>query len=110
MSSAAATCRIRMSKASQYSLPLVWREAYRLLACNGSNSTGVNLTSVLQMETFDHWARDEAEMYRIIDYIENNPVRAGLVDLPQHWRWSSARIRADGGLSPGDPILKRHVR
>jgi len=32
-----------------------------------------------QSETFDHWARDDAEMYRIIEYIERNPVHAGLV-------------------------------
>jgi len=57
-----------------------------------------------QTETFDHWARDEAEMYRIIDYIENNPVEAGLVQRPQDWRWSSARLRANAGLQAGDAI------
>ncbi len=59
-----------------------------------------------QSETFDHWARDEAEMFRIIDYIECNPVKAGLADRPEDWLWSSARLRADAGTKPGDPILK----
>ena len=59
-----------------------------------------------QGETFDHWARDEAEMYRIIEYIEHNPVKAGLVEQPEHWQWSSARLRAGTGMKPGDPIVK----
>lgn len=59
-----------------------------------------------QEETFDHWARDEAEMHRIIDYIERNPVKAGLVEFPEQWQGSSARVRAAAGTSPGDPIIK----
>ncbi len=57
-----------------------------------------------QSETFDHWARDEAEMLRIVAYIENNPVKAGLVEQPEEWRWSSARIRAVTGVAPGEAI------
>lgn len=30
-------------------------------------------------------------MVQKIDYIHNNPVRRGYVDLPEHWRYSSAR-------------------
>ena len=26
-----------------------------------------------------------------LDYIHNNPVKRGYVDLPEHWRYSSAR-------------------
>jgi putative transposase len=57
-----------------------------------------------QHETFDHWARDEAETLRIIDYIERNPVKAGLVVSPEDYRWSSARIRKMLGLVAGQPI------
>jgi type I restriction enzyme R subunit len=57
-----------------------------------------------QTETFDHWARDESEMLRIIDYIEQNPVKANLVDCPQKWRWSSARLRAATGVPPGQAL------
>ena len=28
-----------------------------------------------------------------INYIEGNPVRAGLVETPEEWLWSSARAR-----------------
>jgi REP element-mobilizing transposase RayT len=48
-----------------------------------------------QDESYDHWARDETEMMRIIDYIENNPVEARLCQRPAEWPWSSARFRSD---------------
>ena len=62
-----------------------------------------------QSETYDHWARNDEETFRIIDYIENNPVRAGLTDCPENWKWSSARIRNMAGLAPGNAICKAHV-
>jgi REP element-mobilizing transposase RayT len=48
-----------------------------------------------QDESYDHWSRDEEEMHRIISYIENNPVAAGLCQHPEEWPWSSARLRRD---------------
>jgi putative transposase len=50
-----------------------------------------------QQESFDHWVRDEGEFFRIVAYIENNPVKAGLVSRPEEWRWSSARERLKRG-------------
>ena len=41
-------------------------------------------------ESFDHWCRKETEFWRIKEYIENNPVKAGLVKKPEEWVWSSA--------------------
>jgi len=46
-----------------------------------------------QDESYDHWARDEDELLRIIAYIENNPEVAGLCQKPEDWPWSSARYR-----------------
>ncbi|SRR6266446_1849634 len=43
-----------------------------------------------QDESFDHWVRNSAELERIIHYIENNPVKAGLVNRAEDWAWSSA--------------------
>lgn len=55
--------------------------------------------SFWQEESFDHWARDETECERIITYIENNPVKAGLVDSPEKWKWSSAAFaRGEDGV------------
>jgi len=51
-----------------------------------------------QDESYDHWVRDEAEMGRIVTYIEWDPVRSGLVASPEEWRWSSAWERKWGRL------------
>ena len=47
-----------------------------------------------QDESYDHWVRDEEELLRIIHYIEQNPVKAGLCQNSGDWLWSSARRRA----------------
>jgi REP element-mobilizing transposase RayT len=39
---------------------------------------------------FDRWVRDSTEEQRVIRYIENNPVKAGLCSLPSAWPYSSA--------------------
>lgn len=43
---------------------------------------------------------DEAHLHACFRYVELNPVRAGLVERPEQWRWSSARahlgVVADG--------------
>jgi len=39
-------------------------------------------------ESYDHFVRDDEELYRIIEYILNNPVKAGLVKHWQEWKFS----------------------
>jgi REP element-mobilizing transposase RayT len=39
-------------------------------------------------ESYDHYVRDEKEFYRIIKYILNNPVKAGLVKNWKEWKFS----------------------
>jgi putative DNA methylase len=63
------------------------RQANRMLARTG--------TPFWQKESYDHWVRDEAEWHRIARYIENNPVKAGLVSTPDAYRWSSAFAGGD---------------
>jgi REP element-mobilizing transposase RayT len=58
-----------------------------------------------QDESYDHWARDEVELLRIIAYIENNPVAAALCSCPEDWPWSSARHRT--GWDRGKPFQRR---
>ena len=43
-----------------------------------------------QDESYDHVVRNGDEFARIQRYIENNPVRAGLCEHPEDFRWSSA--------------------
>jgi putative transposase len=45
-----------------------------------------------QGESYDHLARSDEEFARIQRYIENNPVRAGLVASAEDFEWSSAKI------------------
>ena len=54
-----------------------------------------------QEDYFDRLIRDEAHFQRAVRYIEENPVKAGLVKAPREWPWGSARWRPDGlGLQP----------
>ena len=46
-----------------------------------------------QTESFDHWIRDDAEHARLVTYVENNPVKAGLCKAPEDWKWTSAHAR-----------------
>lgn len=41
-------------------------------------------------ESNDHWVRNPEELEKIVRYIEQNPVSAGLVPHVEDWRWSSA--------------------
>jgi REP element-mobilizing transposase RayT len=43
-----------------------------------------------QDESYDHLVRSDIEFDRNTDYIETNPVKAGLVAAPEDWPWSSA--------------------
>ena len=42
-----------------------------------------------QREWFDHWSRSAAQDEKIINYIRNNPVKAGLVKDYRDWRHGS---------------------
>jgi REP element-mobilizing transposase RayT len=46
-----------------------------------------------QDEYFDRYVRDEAHLRKVVHYVENNPVKAGLARQPAEWPWSSARWR-----------------
>jgi REP element-mobilizing transposase RayT len=67
------------------------REANRLLGRTGS--------PFWQDESYDHWVRSPEEMRRVIDYVEKNPVAAGLVTSPELWRWSSAYPKSEEARS-----------
>lgn len=41
-----------------------------------------------QHESYDHVVRDQDELQRVIRYVLNNPVKAGLVSDWQKWKWS----------------------
>lgn len=39
-------------------------------------------------ESYDHVVRDEGELQRVVAYVINNPVKAGLVQDWKEWRWT----------------------
>jgi putative transposase len=59
-----------------------------------------------QDESDDHCVRDEDELERIIQYVERNPVQAGLCSSAEEWAFSSARDRGAGSF--GAPLVKPH--
>jgi len=60
------------------------RECNRLLGRTGE--------PFWQKEFYDHWVRNDAEFARIRRYIENNPVKAGLVNSSEDYPWSTACV------------------
>lgn len=66
------------------------REANRLLGRTGE--------SFWQKESYDHWVRNPIELEKIRGYIENNPVKAGLVENPQDYPRSSADVEPSASV------------
>jgi len=53
---------------------------------------------------------DETHLLACARYVELNPVRAGLAEQPEQWRWSSARAHLTGqddGVVSVQPLLDR---
>jgi REP element-mobilizing transposase RayT len=48
-----------------------------------------------QDESYDRWVRSQKEFGKIVQYIEFNPIAAGLVQRPEDWPWSSAYAGAE---------------
>jgi putative transposase len=76
------------------------REANKLLGISGK--------PFWQRESYDHLVRTGEEFHKILKYIENNPVKAGLAATPETYRWSSAwwrelqlAVPASGGECSG---------
>lgn len=68
-------------------------------------------TGYLWQGRFASVAMDDGHLMRCARYVEQNPVRARLVERARDWRWSSARAHlkgADDGLVRVKPLLK-HV-
>lgn len=62
-------------------------------AIKGVSAREINITmkregSLWQKESYDHLVRDTAELDRVIQYVLNNPVKAGLVNSWQDWPYS----------------------
>jgi hypothetical protein len=72
---------------------------------------GLTGSAFWQDESYDHTLRYEREFEKVRSYIENNPVRAGLVQDARQYRWYSAGWATWG--SPAGrgarPTIGRHL-
>lgn len=64
---------------------MMQHKAYTARLCNRSLN---RLGAFWQEESYDHVVRNHAEFWRIVHYILNNPVKAGLVRDWQEYRWN----------------------
>ena len=71
-------------------LPKLTRTLKGYTAKLANQMLGLTGTPFWQEESYDHLVRDEAGFHRIKNYIERNPVRAGLVAEASDYPWSSA--------------------
>ena len=70
------------------------KKANDLLGCQGA---------FWQREYYDHLIRNENEFQRAIQYVADNPVKAGLKNWPWVWVW-----RQDGPIvAGGTPALQK---
>ena len=58
-----------------------------------------------QAESYDHCVRDEAELWRIVEYVEMNPVKANYTASPEEWQFSSAKDRREWNIGYGEPLI-----
>ena len=72
------------------------RVANRILSRTG--------TPFWQDEVFDHWVRSGEELQDLIEYVENNPVKADLVKAKEQWCWSSAGWATDDTKRSSVPL------
>lgn len=67
--------------------------SWKSFSANAVNRALGRTGSVWMREYFDRFMRDNDHLNTTISYVEGNPVSAGLVERPEDWRWSSARLR-----------------
>ncbi len=67
-----------------------------VMAKNTELGLGIPGKSLWMREYWDRFIRDERHYISAVNYINENPVKAGLCDEPQGWLWSSA------GFKPGN--------
>jgi REP element-mobilizing transposase RayT len=57
-----------------------------------------------QEDYIDRYVRNEHHFQRVVEYVELNPVKAGLCESPRDWPFGSARWKCSGGAG-GTPAL-----
>ena len=73
-----------------YSLPKIM-QSLKGITPREANSLLERSGTFWEHESYDHFVRDTNEWGRIIAYVLNNPVKAGLVEDWKEWKWSYCR-------------------
>lgn len=68
--------------------------SWKKFTANRINKRRGTTEAVWAEDYFDRYIRDADHYERVVAYIENNPVKAGLVGKPQDWEFSSFLIRS----------------
>ena len=68
--------------------------SWKSYSANRANSLLGRIGPFWHKDFFDRFIRDEGHLARTIDYVENNPVKAGLARTASAWAWGSGRFRA----------------
>jgi putative transposase len=89
------------------SLPRLTKSLKGITAKRANAMLGFTGTSFWQEESYDHLVRHDREFEKVRNYIETNPVRAGLVKEAAEYRWSSAGWPTRG--SPADQGVRPTV-
>ncbi len=66
---------------------LKFTDQYKGKATNRSWTAGWS-GKLFQPRCYDHIVREQEDLYKIAEYILNNPVRKELVTRPEDWPWS----------------------
>jgi REP element-mobilizing transposase RayT len=82
-----------------FTLSALLKSRKQFTATQANRILGLTGETFWQVESFDHWIRDDEEKARIRRYIRNNPVKAGLCATPEQWRWGSAWRGAETPLN-----------
>jgi putative transposase len=75
------------SDATDYSLTKITHNIKRNSAKQANAALG-RTGQFWQHESYDHFIRDDAELGRVLQYVVNNPVKAGLVSDWRAWKWT----------------------
>lgn len=79
-------------KSGKYLLSPIMESLKRYTAGEANSMLGRS-GAFWQHESYDRVVRDENELQRIVKYVLHNPVKAGLTDRPEFWKWSYVKER-----------------
>lgn len=83
-------------------------QSWKSFTAKGANRCLATTGAFWAPEYFDREVRDAVHLATLVDYVEANPVKAGLCGRAEDWRWSSAGLRhaaAGATCAGGTPAL-----